>query len=165
MVEVEVLNERKEKTKHCVLSNALEENEYKLTCLVWIINEFDELLINQRRGNIKNSSNKWGTISGIVTVDDDISSNTVLRIIKDKYNIKTKKESLIYIGCYKRSHDFVDVWLIKISKDSKIVPKRNIVQSIEWVKILKYENMIRRGLAISNGYGILKKYYNDFYNK
>ena len=165
MVEVEVLNERKEKTKRCVLSNALEDGDYKLICFIWLINEDNELLIKQRNGSLKKAPNKWETLSGIVTVSDDDSSNAVLRIIKEEYSVKVSKDSLIYVGCYKRVNDFVDVWIVKTYKKNKFNIRRDKVQAIKWVKLDKYQEMIKNGIAIANSYDVLKKYYNNFYNK
>lgn len=163
---VEAFNNRKETTRHCMNYKHMKEDEYRITCLVWIINEKNQILIKQRGGHLKNNPSLWETISGNVTYIDDISSNAVLRLVEEEYGLRIEKEDMEYIGCYKRTRDFVDIFLVKNNSTKRqITVRADKVQAIDWVSPKKYEQMIKDGKALNTGYDIFRKYYKNFYNK
>lgn len=163
---VEAFNNRKETTRHCMNYKKLSEDEYRITCLVWIINDKNQLLINQRGGHLQKNPNLWETISGNVTYKDNISSNAALRIVKEEYGLLIEKEDLEYIGCYKRTRDFVDVWLVQNNSTKRqLTIRADKVQAIDWVSPKKYGQMVKDGKALNAGFDIFRRYYKSFYKK
>lgn len=163
---VEAFNNRKETTRHCRAIKDFSSDEYFINCYVWIINEKNQILIRQRCGHLKTNPNKWETISTIVDYEDDISSKAAYRIVGEEYNITITMDSLEYIGCYKRTRDFVDVWLVRSNATKRQVKvPADKAQDIAWVSPKKYEQMIKEGIAVNTSFDMFRKYYKNFYNK
>lgn len=160
---VDLLNKRKEKTGETSKRNSVPEDRYRLSIHVWIVNDNDEILIQQRSSNRKKFPNMW-TNTGGGSIEGESSMDTVLRELKEELNISPKIESLEFIASYKRTNDFVDVWVLKQNIDIKdLIFQKEEVQDAKWVKIDEWEKMVEDGNAVKSSTDyFLKYYYGEF---
>lgn len=161
---VDIYNNKHEKQNYSKPRRELIDGEYRLSCFVWILNDKDELLIQQRVASAKKCPNMWETVSGGAVAGDDAKAGAI-RELKEELNIIIKEDDMEFIGSYKRVNDFVEVFLLKtnISID-KLILQEEEVQKVKWMKISEFEKLINDGKASDAGYFIFKEYYNKFYN-
>lgn len=143
----------------------LVDGEYRLSAFIWIMNDNDEILIQQRLKTAKKCPNMWGTTAGGVKINES-SLEGAIRELKEEMGIDSAKEELEFIGSYKRVNDFVEVYLIKKNIDIKDLKlQEDEVQDAKWVSIDEFINMVKDGIAINSGFDIFYMYYKEFYNK
>ena len=162
---VDIYNDKHEKMHYTKGRKELTEGEFRLSCFVWIINDKDELLIQQRLATAKKCPNMWETTSGGAIAGDNAIKGT-LRELKEELGIKAKKEDLKFIGSYARVNDFVEVFLLKSNVDpSTLKLQEDEVQAAKWVSIPEFEKIIKKGQASDTGYFIFKEYFEKYYNR
>ena len=64
MEHVDIYNDKHELLNYIKERKELVEGEFRLSCFIWIINDNDEILIQQRLATAKKCPNMWETISG-----------------------------------------------------------------------------------------------------
>ena len=162
---VDIYNERHENLGYTKGRKELTEGEYRLSTFIWVINDKDEILLQQRPANTKKMPNMWGTTAG-GAIAGDSSLDSARRELEEELGIKADKEEMSFIGSYKRINDFVEVWLCKknISIDELTLQEEE-VQDAKWVSIAEFEKMLAEGTGIKSGYDIFKMYYEDFYDR
>ena len=162
---VDVYNNKHEKLNYTKGRKELENGEFRLSCFVWIINDKDEILIQQRLSTAKNCPNMWETTSGGALEGDDALSG-VLRELEEELGIKANKDDLRFIGSYARVNDFVEVFLLKSNISiSELKLQEDEVQAVKWVTIKEFEQIVSEGQASDTGFFIFKEYYEKFYNR
>ena len=162
---VDIYNNKHELTGLKKERKELQNGEYRLSCFVWIINDKNELLIQQRLASAKKCPNMWETCSG-GAVSGDTAKTGILREIEEELGIKVKEENLTYIGSVIRLMDYVEVFVLKENIDVKDVKiQEDEVQDVKWVSIPEFENMIDSGIVSDTSYFLFKEYYKNFYNK
>lgn len=109
---VDVYNERHEKLNYSKGRKELNDGEYRLSCFIWVINDKNEILLQQRLATAKKMPNMWGTTAGGAQKGDS-SLTGAMRELKEELGIDARKEEMVFIGSYKRINDFVEVWLCK----------------------------------------------------
>ncbi len=77
MDKVDIYNKRHEKMNYSKGRRELVDGEYRLSCFVWIINDQDEILVQQRLATAKNCPNMWETASGGAIEGDDALSGAM----------------------------------------------------------------------------------------
>ena len=162
---VDIYNNKHEKLNYTKGKKELVDGEFRLSCFVWIINDNDEILIQQRLATAKNCPNMWETASGGAIAGED-SINGALRELNEELGISCNKDELQFIGSYARINDFVEIFLLKSNisiKDLKL--QEDEVQDAKWVSIDEFINMVKDGIAINSGFDIFYMYYKEFYNK
>ena len=112
---------------------------------------------------------KKNTLKNIKVQDkegNEVNISQIIQEVGEEYNITITMDSLEYIGCYKRTRDFVDVWLVRSNATKRQVKvPADRVQDIAWVSPKKYEQMIKEGIAVNTSFDMFRKYYKNFYNK
>lgn len=162
---VDIYNNKHEKMNYQKERKALEEGEYRLSCFIWVINDKEQILLQQRLASAKKMPNMWGTTAGGVLAGET-SLEGAIRELKEELGITVNSDDMEFIGSNKRINDYVEVWLCKKEVDIgslKIEPTE--VQAAKWFNIYEFEEMIKKGIGIDSGYGIFKIYYNNFYNR
>lgn len=161
---VDIYNNKHEKLNYTKNRRELVDGEYRLSCFVWIINDNDELLIQQRVATAKKCPNMWETASGGAAAGDDAKTGAI-RELNEELGIVANEGDLEFIGSYKRINDFVEVFLLNsnISID-ELTLQEDEVQRAKWMKINEFEKLIEEEKASDTGYFIFKEYYNKFYN-
>ena len=162
---VDIYNDKHEKLNYTKGRKELEEGEYRLSCFVWIINNKDEILIQQRLATAKKCPNMWETASGGATAGDDALSGAI-RELEEELGIKANKKNLRFIGSFARINDFVEVFLLKSNvKIEKLKLQEDEVQAAKWVKIEEFEKIIEEGNASDTSFSLFKDYYEKYYNR
>ena len=162
---VDVYNERHELLGYTKGRKELINGEFRLSCFVWIINDKDEILIQQRVTTANKCPNMWGTTSGGAIAGDDAKCG-VIRELNEELGIEINEEDLRFIGSYARVNDFVEVFLLKSNNYlNKLKFQKEEVQDAKWVSIKEFENMIKDGMCSDTSYVIFKYYYENFYNR
>ena len=158
---VDLLNKRKELVGKTCERNNVPNGFYRLSIHIWIMNEKNEILIQQRSSNRKMFPNMWANTGG-ACISGETSIKTVIRELKEELNIDVNKEHLEFIATYKREKDYVDVWLLKENintKDIKFIDGE--VQDVKWVSIDEWVNMLKEGIAIK----LSTDYFLNYVNK
>ena len=159
---VDVYNVRHEKLDYSKSRKELVDGEYRLSCFIWIINDDDKILLQQRLSTTKKMPNMWGATAGGVK-SGETSLEGALRELHEELGISSNKEELEFIGSYKRINDFVEVWLCKKNIDkSELNLQPEEVQNADWFEIKEFEKMIENGTGIDSGFDVFKFYYNNF---
>jgi len=162
---VDIYNNKHEKLNYTKGRKELVEGEFRLSCFVWIINEKDEILIQQRLATAKNCPNMWETTSGGAIAGDN-SLEGALRELEEELGIVPDKNDIRFIGSYARINDFVEVYLLKSNIDIKeLILQEDEVQAAKWVKIDEFELLVKEGKASDSGFDVFKNYYDKFYNR
>lgn len=162
---VDIYNNRHESLNYQKARKELKNGEYRLSCFIWVINDKEEILLQQRLSNAKKMPNMWGTTAGGAK-QGETSLEGALRELKEELGIKALKEELEFIGSYKRINDFVEVWLCKKNIEiNNLVLEETEVQDAKWFSIEEFEKMIENKQGINSGFDIFKMYYENFYNR
>lgn len=162
---VDVYNNKHEKLNYTKGRKELKDGEYRLSCFVWIINDKDEILIQQRVSTANKCPNMWGTTAGGAIAGDDAITGTI-RELEEELGLKVKRDELKFIGSYSRINDFVEVFLLKINIDiNHLKLQTDEVQAVKWVSIPEFESIIEEGNASDTGFVIFKNYYDNFYER
>ena len=154
---VDVYNDKHEKLNYTKDRKELKKGEFRLSCFVWIINDKDELLIQQRASTSKKYPDYWETVSGGVEKDEDAITG-IIRELDEELGIRVDKDNLRFIGSYARVNDFVEVFLLKTNMDIEDLKlQEDEVQTAKWVSIKEFENILENGNGIDTGYFIFKE--------
>lgn len=121
------------------------DGEYRQSVHTWIQNSKGEFLIQKRSPNKKAFQNMWSQTGGAV----DSGENTLhaaLRECKEELGIDINSDKMELILSFKRSHDFVDVWLAKQDIDiSKLVLQEDEVSEAKWATVDDIRDLMRTG--------------------
>lgn len=162
---VDIYNDRHENLNYKKERKELDAGEYRLSCFIWVINDNDKILLQQRPANTKKMPNMWGTTAGGV-LSGETSLEGALRELKEELGIDAIKEELEFIGSNKRINDYVEVWLCKKNVNiNELKLELTEVQDVKWFSIAEFETMLNNGAGINSGYDIFKIYYEQFYNR
>lgn len=162
---VDVYNDKHELLNYTKGRKELSKGEYHLSSFVWIINDNDELLVQQRVSNDRNYPNMWGATAGGVR-SGETNIDCIVRELKEEMNMIIDPNKLKFIGSYVREYDYVEIFILKsnINIEDLILQKEE-VQSVKWVSIKDFEEMINKRVGILSAYNIFKEYYNNYYKK
>jgi 8-oxo-dGTP diphosphatase len=162
---IDVYNVRHEKLNYTKERGTLEKGEYQLTCLIWIVNDEEKILLQQRASTLKHSPNIWGATAG-AALAGDTSLTGALRELKEELGIDVPKEEMIFIGSYQRIDDFVEIWLCKKNINiEELTINQDEVKTVKWFTIDEFEQIIKEGKGSISGFETLKNYYKNYYNK
>lgn len=162
---VDIYNNKHEKLNYTKGRKELVEGEFRLSCFVWIINDKEEILIQQRLATAKNCANMWETTSGGALAGDSALEGT-LRELEEELGMKAEVDKLRFIGSYARINDFVEVFLLESNIDvNELKLQEDEVQAAKWVSISEFEEIIKSGNASDTSFNIFKNYYDNFYKR
>lgn len=163
MEKVDLYNSRRELTGQTSERNNVPEGSYRLSVHVWIRNEDNNILIQQRSSDRKIFPNMWTNTGGAVS-SLQTSLETVIRELKEELDVNVNIEKLELICSYKRKTDFVDVWLLTDNlaiEDMKF--QKEEVQNVKWVSPEKFDEMIKNNEAVKSSFEYYLKYINGDY--
>ena len=162
---VDIYNNKHEKLNYTKGRKELVEGEFRLSCFVWIINDKEEILIQQRLATAKNCANMWETTSGGAISGDSALEGT-LRELEEELGMKADVDKLRFIGSYARINDFVEVFLLESNINlNELKLQEDEVQAAKWVSIGEFEEIIKSGNASDTSFNIFKNYYDNFYKR
>ena len=158
---VDLLNDRKELIGETCERNAVPEGKYRLSIHIWIVNDKNEMLIQQRSASRKMFPNMW-TNTGGACIAGETSIETVFRELREELNVIPNIDDLELIASYKRKKDYVDVWLLKQNiniKDLKF--NDNEVQAAKWLTIEEWKKLLIEEKAIKSSTDYFLNYINN----
>ena len=158
---VDLLNNRKELTGETCERNAVPEGKYRLSIHIWIVNDKNEMLIQQRSASRKMFPNMW-TNTGGACIAGETSIETVFRELKEELNVIPNIDDLELIASYKRKKDYVDVWLLRQNiniNDLKF--NDNEVQAAKWATIEEWEKLLIEEQAVKSSTDYFLNYINN----
>ncbi len=158
---VDLLNDRKELIGETCERNSVPEGKYRLSIHIWIVNDKNEILIQQRSASRKMFPNMW-TNTGGACIAGETSIETVFRELQEELNVIPNIDNLELIASYKRKKDYVDVWLLKQNiniKDLKF--NDNEVQAAKWVSIEEWKKLLIEEQAVKSSTDYFFNYINN----
>lgn len=158
---VDLLNNRKELIGETCERNAVPEGKYRLSIHIWIVNDKNEILIQQRSASRKMFPNMW-TNTGGACIAGETSIETFFRELKEELNVIPNIDNLELIASYKRKKDYVDVWLLRQNiniNDLKF--NDNEVQAAKWVSIEEWKKLLIEEKAIKSSTDYFLNYINN----
>ena len=158
---VDLLNDRKELIGETCERNSVPEGKYRLSIHIWIVNDKNEILIQQRSASRKMFPNMW-TNTGGACIAGETSIETVFRELKEELNVIPNIDNLELIASYKRKKDYVDVWLLRQNiniNDLKF--NDNEVQAAKWVSIEEWKKLLIEEQAIKSSTNYFLNYINN----
>lgn len=157
---VDLLNNRKELIGETCERNSVPNGKYRLSIHIWIVNDKNEILIQQRSANRKKFPNMW-TNTGGACVAGETSIETVFRELKEELNITPNIDNLELIASYKREKDYVDVWLLRQNINiTDLKFNDNEVQAAKWVTIEEWKKLLIEEKAVKSSTDYFFKYIN-----
>ena len=161
---VDIYNDKHEKLSYVKDRKKLDDGEFRLSCFVWIINDNDEILIQQRLAT-DSCPNMWETCSGGAVKGDNALTGTI-RELKEELGIDAKLKDMKFIGSFARVKDFVEVFLLKSNVNIKDLHlQKEEVCDAKWVTIKEFEKLIKDDKACDTSFDVFKKYYDNYYNR
>lgn len=158
---VDLLNNRKELTGETCERNAVPDGKYRLSIHIWIINDKNEILIQQRSANRKKFPNMW-TNTGGACVAGETSIETVFRELKEELDITPNIDNLELIASYKREKDYVDVWVLRQNVNiTDLKFNDNEVQDAKWVTVEDWKKLLIEEQAVKSSTDYFLKYMNN----
>ena len=134
----------------------------KLSVHVWIVNKQGQFLLQQRVNSAKKFPNMWGPTGGTAQTGED-SWQCCVRETYEELGIKPDFKKSVWIGTFKRTSGFVDVWVtfsdVKIT-DLKLQPDE--VQDAKWVSKSQLKDMIDNGIFVTSVLPGLEMVYTYF---
>ncbi len=158
---VDLLNNGKELIGETCERNSVPEGKYRLSIHIWIVNDKNEILIQQRSASRKMFPNMW-TNTGGACIAGETSIETVFRELKEELNVIPNIDNLELIAFYKRKKDYVDVWLLRQNiniKDLKF--NDNEVQAAKWVSIEEWKKLLIEEQAVKSSTDYFLNYINN----
>ncbi len=158
---VDLLNNRKELTGETCERNAVPDGKYRLSIHIWIVNDKNEILIQQRSANRKKFPNMW-TNTGGACIAGETSIETVFRELKEELDITPSIDNLELIASYKREKDYVDVWGLKQNINiTDLKFNDNEVQDAKWVTVEEWKKLLIEEQAVKSSTDYFLKYINN----
>ena len=158
---VDLLNNRKELTGETCERNAVPDGKYRLSIHIWIVNDKNEILIQQRSASRKMFPNMW-TNTGGACIAGETSIETVFRELKEELNVIPNIDDLELIASYKRKKDYVDVWLLRQNINIKdLTFNDNEVQAAKWASIEEWKKLLIEEQAVKSSTDYFLNYINN----
>ena len=147
---VDVYNKRREKTNRTCERGKQKEGEYGLSVHIWIMNKEGKFLVQKRSKNKKIFPDMWSLIAGAVDTGET-SEEGAIREAKEEIGVDINKDDMELILSFKRTHNFLDVWLVRKDIDLKdIIMQEEEVQEVKWVTKEELEEMIKNDEVAGN---------------
>lgn len=156
---IDVYNKRREKTNKTCERGKEKDGEYGLSVHIWIMNKEGKFLVQKRSKNKKIFPNMWSLTAGAVDTGET-SEEGAIREAKEEIGVDINKDDMELILSFKRTHNFLDVWLVRKDIDLKnIVTQEEEVQEVKWVTKEELEEMIKNDEVA----GTVTLYYKMFF--
>lgn len=126
-----------------------ENNLWHREIAVWILNEKNEVLLQKRSPNKKQSPNKYTVCTGHVDPDESVE-DAALRELLEETSIKANKEDLVFIDIFENPDEgnkhFKYVYFIKTNKKvEELKMQEEEVTELKYVSLKEIEKMVERG--------------------
>ncbi|MBE6160566.1 MAG: NUDIX domain-containing protein [Lactobacillales bacterium] len=154
----DVYNDKKELIGIKKYRDEFNEDEYSMSCFIWIINEEGKMLIQQRSLKDDNKPGSYGITGGAVDAGET-SLIAALRELKEELGLVVDKKELIYIGTERRKRKFFEYYFLNTNKTIEEMKLNEEVEKVEWITLEDYENNISNAI----NFQMFKNYYLNIY--
>ena len=140
----DIYDENKNKTGKIIEKHDYEyiEGEYNFSIHLWIKNNKNEYLMQQRTKTDKSMPNKWSVVTGGVQSGEE-PKQAAIREAKEELGVSINVEKLQELNIIKRDRDFVFLFLIKENFQNILMQKEE-VQNIKYMDDIEIEKFIRK---------------------
>ena len=141
---------------------AILPHERRVSIHCYIINQQGKILIQKRSFSETHFQGWWSTLGGAVT--HGVSSFDTVKIeAQEELGLKFDEKQIKWVLSYKRTQDFVDVYLIKADVDlQNIIMNPDEVIDVQWATFDEIEQMIVDKTFVNQPYlSLLKSLLND----
>lgn len=126
-----------------------ENNLWHREIAVWILNAKNEVLLQKRSPNKKQSPNKYTVCTGHIDPGESIEE-AALRELIEETSIEAKKEDLVFIDIFKNSDEgnkhFKYVYLVRTNKKlEELKMQEEEVTELKYVSLEEIEKMVEDG--------------------
>jgi len=130
----------------------LNPGEYYLVVHVWIKDEVNNYLIQQRALHLESDPGVWCITVGYITSGEE-SIDSALREVKEELGIQLTQKHLNRIDRHVLENRVEDVWVAIISKGSTGVPVLSYeVADYKWVSRDELERLVKQGKFFKYSY-------------
>lgn len=134
------------------------EGYYHLGVDVWIVNAKNEILIQKRSPNKRNSPNVWAMTGGS-NLKGETSLQTIEREVKEELGITLNVQDLQLMTCYKTGNVWLDEYFVRQEVDLKdIVMQPEEVCDVKWATYEEVQTFVEKGEFIEERW----EYVRDF---
>ncbi len=131
----------------CRGADKLLAGEYHLAVDVWIINEFNQILIQKRSPYKKNYPNMWADSAGGAAIKGEDSFQACIREIEEELGIVPDIEKLeLRYSFVRHGNSLIDVYLLKQNLDIKrLVLQSKEVDDVMWASFAEIKKLLQEG--------------------
>lgn len=134
------------------------EGYYHLGVDVWIVNAKNEILIQKRSPNKRNSPNVWAMTGGS-NLKGETSLQTIEREVKEELGITLNVQDLQLMMRYKTGNVWLDEYFVRQEVDLKdIVMQPEEVCDVKWATYEEVQTFVEKGEFIEERW----EYVRDF---
>ena len=106
----------------------------------------------------------WGNTGGAAKAGES-SLEAIKREVKEELGLTIKSEKMIFIASFKRSKDFVDVWLLKDDiKVDDIKLQENEVEAVKFINRSTFNKLYENREIIQSSTEYFKMYMDKYMN-
>lgn len=141
----DVLDGQGKPTGRTVPRGKLAHGDYHLAVHIWIQNDKNQLLVQQRADTVELMPGKWAVTGGSALAGEE-ALQAARRELAEELGIETKEDELQWMFRMKRQNAFQDVWLLKRNvKLGDITMQPSEVQAVKWVHIKELRQLVKKG--------------------
>lgn len=123
----------------------LQAGHYYLAVQVWIRNEVDEYLIQQRAPHLASGPGMWATTAGYVIADEE-SIDGAIREVMEELSIRLLPVQLRHFDRLRTPPRLEDIWIAHVQRDSVGMPVLEAdVADWKWASKNEIRQMIENG--------------------
>lgn len=166
---IDILNDKGEISgKTCLKSEAHRKGLYHASVHIWIIDQYNNVLIQKRAANKDVFPNLWDiSVAGHISAGE-LPIISAIREVEEEVGIKLQENELHYIGTSKKKvihkHNLIDNELHHIyicSKKFEIESLKIQVEEVSELKIIKLEHLVNE---VSKGKNNFVPHGEDYYS-
>ncbi|MDP4132865.1 MAG: NUDIX domain-containing protein [Bacillota bacterium] len=135
----------------------LHEGQYHLVVHIWVIDDKNRILIQQRSLDLEILPGKWAITGGsAVKGEDQIAA--AKRELLEEVGITADDDELELLKKYRGKNDFVYVYVLRKNAEiHKIKMQPEEVQAVKWVTVKELKHMVSKKLF--HNYSYLNEIY------
>lgn len=146
----DILDEKGNKTGRIMKKGLVPQGFYHQGADVWIVNSKNEILIQKRSLQKRNSPNVWAMTGGSV-IRGETSLQTIERETKEELGICLNMKDIKLVKQYKTGTVWLDTYLIKQDIDLKdIIMQEEEVSEVKWATYDEIEEIYNHHQFMEN---------------
>jgi len=136
---------------------------------LWVVNEFNEILLAQRSLNKKRQPGMW-TVAVAGTIEDgETYESNIIKEAEEEIGLKNIKPKFLYktLKDEKGARRMRVIFEVKIPKDTPLKLEPMEVMDVKWFKQSEIENLIKEKSEMfpESFYTLYHKYITDYANQ